>query len=133
MGRKAGQLVRCTCVKCGGIEMLPGCTSGFVCLACKPNQNRVSLKSKAHVAVAGAIRKGLLQPARNFACVDCGGPAIEYEHRDYTKPLEVQPICRRCNLRRGPAIGSDAMRRTTVYITSPGRVTHAAMLARDIA
>jgi hypothetical protein len=37
-------------------------------------------------------------------CVDCGAQARDYDHRDYNKPLEVDPVCRRCNLRRGPAI-----------------------------
>jgi hypothetical protein len=37
-------------------------------------------------------------------CVDCGAQARDYDHRDYNKPLEVNPVCRRCNLRRGPAI-----------------------------
>jgi hypothetical protein len=25
-----------------------------------------------------------------------------YEHRDYTKPLQVEPVCRSCNALRGP-------------------------------
>ncbi len=29
---------------------------------------------------------------------------MEYEHRDYNRPLHVDPICRRCNLLRGPGI-----------------------------
>lgn len=39
----------------------------------------------------------------DYECVDCGGVATEYEHRDYAKPLEVEPVCRGCNLRRGGA------------------------------
>lgn len=36
-------------------------------------------------------------------CVDCGAPARNYDHRDYSKPLEVEPVCHSCNLLRGPA------------------------------
>ena len=52
--------------------------------------------------VAAAIRNWELRPAHNFPCTDCGGPAREYDHRDYAKPLEVEPVCHRCNIRRGP-------------------------------
>jgi hypothetical protein len=38
-----------------------------------------------------------------FRCVDCGKRATCWEHRDYGKPLDVEPTCHRCNLRRGPA------------------------------
>lgn len=37
-------------------------------------------------------------------CVDCSGAAVEYDHRDYRQPLAVEPVCRSCNLKRGPAI-----------------------------
>lgn len=38
------------------------------------------------------------------ACVDCGRRATQYDHRDYNKPLDVDPVCRSCNQIRGPAI-----------------------------
>ena len=62
-------------------------------------------QSLAHKAVAKARYEGLLQSPRGMKCTDCGGEAIEYDHRDYDKPLIVEPVCRRCNIRRGPAIG----------------------------
>lgn len=37
-------------------------------------------------------------------CVDCGDPATGYDHRDYRKPLEVDPVCNPCNRRRGVAL-----------------------------
>lgn len=55
-------------------------------------------------AVAKAVAKGLLPRASQFACLDCGKPASQYDHRDYTKPLDVQPVCRSCNVIRGPAL-----------------------------
>ncbi|MFA5633142.1 MAG: hypothetical protein WC997_16665 [Porticoccaceae bacterium] len=33
--------------------------------------------------------------------------ATDYDHRDYRKPLSVEPVCRRCNLSRGYAIPAD--------------------------
>src|SRR5688572_10477609 len=53
--------------------------------------------------VAHAVRHGYLRPARDFACVDCGEPAKVYDHRDYSKPLDVQPVCHSCNNLRGSA------------------------------
>lgn len=38
-----------------------------------------------------------------YACVDCGGIAEQYDHRDYGRPLDVEPVCRACNVRRGAA------------------------------
>jgi hypothetical protein len=56
----------------------------------------------AHQIVARAIRHGELKPATEFDCVDCGDPAGVYDHRDYSKPLDVVPVCVTCNRRRGP-------------------------------
>lgn len=93
-----------TCTKCGGIEAVPGGSSYFVCSACKP-VDHYTLKPAylAHMAVAKARREGRLANPRDHACTDCGVPAIEYDHRDYSKPLAVDPVCRRCNILRGPA------------------------------
>lgn len=40
----------------------------------------------------------------SIACVDCGKPAEIYEHRDYSRPLDVEPTCVSCNRHRGTAI-----------------------------
>jgi len=55
----------------------------------------------AHSFVNAAIRCGDLPPPTHLLCVDCNEPAKEYDHRDYTKPLQVQAVCRRCNQKRG--------------------------------
>jgi hypothetical protein len=57
----------------------------------------------ANQAVAQAVRGGMLPNAKDCRCVDCGKPARDYDHRDYGHPLTVEPVCRSCNLRRGPA------------------------------
>lgn len=66
------------------------------------------LVSKARQVVQALIYKSIKQhgmpSAKSFFCVDCGNQAIDYDHRRYKSPLEVVPVCRSCNLRRGPAI-----------------------------
>lgn len=56
-----------------------------------------------HKLVRAAIKRGELKPIKGQLCTDCGAPAKDYDHRDYSKPLEVDPVCRSCNLNRGPA------------------------------
>lgn len=55
----------------------------------------------AHAAVQSALRDGRLPPVRELKCVDCGRQAECYDHRDYLKPLDVEPLCKRCDLQRG--------------------------------
>ncbi len=61
-------------------------------------------RGKAHSMVASAIKRGVLPKLDgSIACVDCGRRAHEYDHRDYGRPLEVEPVCRCCNKARGTA------------------------------
>ena len=69
---------------------------------------RVMMSYKCSQIVLKAIRRGELKRADEFECVDCGKPAYCYDHRDYSKPLDVDPVCNGCNIRRGPAIASVA-------------------------
>lgn len=101
-------LKRFTCVQCGGVSLVTGGTSCFRCAACRSaagESESQRLQRAAHAAVANAIRTGLLPHPSACGCVDCGNGAAQYDHRDYSKPLDVQPVCRSCNVRRGPAIG----------------------------
>jgi hypothetical protein len=98
---------RFTCTKCGAVELKTGGTCGFVCASCRIDAGQKvgrTNQEEAHHQVARAIRLGHMKPAREFGCTDCPAPAIEYDHRDYSKPLTVDPVCRRCNLKRGPAL-----------------------------
>lgn len=56
--------------------------------------------------VRRAIRRGEMERADAHSCVDCGKQARDYDHRDYLKPLDVVPVCRGCNVRRGTALDS---------------------------
>lgn len=61
-------------------------------------------RRKVTHAVKKAVKAGALRPVRELTCVDCGSPAFDYDHRRYMAPLDVEPTCRSCNLKRGPAL-----------------------------
>lgn len=62
----------------------------------------------AHAYVEAAVRHGDLPKLDgSVPCTDCGRAAQEYDHRDYKKPLEVDPVCRACNAARGPGLHRD--------------------------
>lgn len=111
-GRKPGSMVRLTCRICGDIELVRGGGGSFRCSKCRasgahlPRSSRSDWlgKDTAQRQVSISIRDGLLPSPRTLRCADCRGGAVEYEHRDYNRPLDVEPICRSCNLRRGPAV-----------------------------
>lgn len=77
------------------------------CAPCRDTHNHgmrlLSGAAAAHTAVARAVRKGELPLAKSCQCADCGRVAEQYDHRDYARPLDVQPVCRSCNFKRGPA------------------------------
>jgi hypothetical protein len=66
----------------------------------------------AHRYVAVAIYNGdLPRLDGGIKCSDCESPAKEYDHRDYKKPLEVEPVCMACNAARGPGINRGTERK----------------------
>ncbi len=87
------------CVKCGAVTWR-GHSSKY-CQQCDLIVEKINLWAMGRVA--NAVKAGKLPPVRTLTCVDCGAPAVGYDHRDYSKPLDVQPVCRRCNWKRGPA------------------------------
>ena len=97
-----------TCKGCGVVNEVVGGTSNYHCLTCRTALGMRDLstpKYLAHQAVAKARKQGLLADPRTLMCSDCEAQAIEYDHRDYSQPLVVSAVCRRCNLKRGPAAG----------------------------
>jgi hypothetical protein len=61
--------------------------------------------NRAHKAVQYAVKIGKLPNLKvEFVkCSDCDKRATRYDHRDYSKPLDVVPVCHGCNLLRGAA------------------------------
>lgn len=53
--------------------------------------------------VAGALRRGELQPPVGMTCVECGSVASVYDHRNYHLHLDVRPVCDTCNQSLPPA------------------------------
>lgn len=51
-----------------------------------------------------AVKVGFLPDPKTLVCADCGIPAQCYDHRDYNKPLDVAPVCRACNNKRGAGV-----------------------------
>jgi hypothetical protein len=120
VGRASQKLPRWAQLKfcarcCEPIELHPRSATARHCWACNIVRTRAKaafnrehrpLIYKAHQIVAREVEGGRL-PALGFGsgitCVDCGKYAAQcYDHRDYTKPLEVDPVCGGCNVRRGP-------------------------------
>lgn len=66
----------------------------------------------------------------------CGEPATVYEHRDYAQPLNTQPVCAKCNSRRGSAEGwkpSPDKAASDLKAVIPKAIHHAAKVAATIA
>ena len=61
------------------------------------------LRKYANIKVRTAVYSGLIKSARalNVQCTDCNSKATCYDHRDYTKPLDLDPVCASCNAKRG--------------------------------
>ena len=75
-----------------------------------------------------AVSRGQLRALDgSVACVDCGNPAVHYDHRDYDHPLEVEPVCQSCNIRRGAGANGDDSN------TEPTRISsHLARQLREL-
>ena len=71
---------------------------------------KVNRTDGAYRIVWMAIRYGFLPHPKTQKCVDCGEGAECYDHRDYNRPLDVEPVCHPCNVRRGPGIPFDESR-----------------------
>jgi hypothetical protein len=52
------------------------------------------VRAKARWTVNNAIRDGVIQ---REPCEECGGPNSEAHHEDYSQPLAVRWLCRRCH------------------------------------
>lgn len=95
---------RCLCAGCGD-DLSSYCGAIVWCPRCRHERQLVlgPIQLAAKQAIARAVVRGEMPPARQLRCFDCGVQALDYDHRDYTKPMNVQALCRSCNLLRGPA------------------------------
>ena len=88
--------------ECCGVADISARTKGArYCLQCRNSGRARWAMRRSHSVVAIAVKCHRLAPPTQFACVDCGGPANQYDHRDYSRPLDVVPVCRDCNFKRG--------------------------------
>lgn len=99
------------CMECG--RSLAGTRSYCRCLNC--HRVNEKFRTRARNLVARAIRAGELPSLAEggVSCVDCGRAADRYDHRDYSKPLSVDPVCRTCNRRRGPGVMGDLLKKAS--------------------
>ncbi len=93
---------QCICMRCNEQPVNHPTPRNLFCWPCKRERNAVAVRAIS--LVARAVKKGLMPKAKECVCVDCGLPAFDHDHRDYLKPLDVVPVCRGCNQRRGPAL-----------------------------
>ena len=54
----------------------------------------------ANACVREAVTRGWLDSATKRECADCGLPAHEYHHEDYSRPMDVVALCKACHLAR---------------------------------
>jgi hypothetical protein len=94
-----------TCARCGA-EGVPFSAMSHTRFCDPCIQEHYAEGNRAHRHVAYRVSKGIFQHATTHACTDCGKPARMYDHRDYTKTLEVDPVCGSCNQKRGAAYDS---------------------------
>lgn len=98
------------CAACGESFQSRATTPRTFCNECI-TQHRLE-GSRANTAIFKAVKAGVLPKVSSLKCSDCDRQAEAYDHRDYTRPLEVEPVCTQCNGKRGPAYNS-------VYRPSP--------------
>lgn len=77
---------------------------GILCTFRHNEKIKYSQMERAKGVVYVQVRKGKLPKPELFDCVDCGEEAKHWEHRDYLKPLQVEPVCPSCNSKRGPGL-----------------------------
>lgn len=65
----------------------------------KPTRTDAEIKWREYVTriTLTAVKLGFLPDPVDCACVDCGRNAECFDHRDYSKPLAVEPVCLACN------------------------------------
>lgn len=100
------------CEQCGA-DIRKRYRGSRFCFPCTEIRARMSIRkyvpnndnAKSRAVTKYAVKVGFLPDPTNFICMDCKGRQAQcYDHRDYSKPLEVDPVCLRCNNSRGRGI-----------------------------
>jgi hypothetical protein len=94
---------RCACCMKKMPEPDEICLCGSCHYILRLKQEAQRLRNVARGVICYAMQKGrLLDLSKaNVQCVDCGKRALVWDHRDYTKPMLVDPVCYSCNGLRG--------------------------------
>lgn len=80
-----------------------GCAQSTVAEWCSDGAIPEGRQYQIELATAGALvadKPALREPM--------AAPTKGYDHRDYSKPWAVEPVCDRCNTLRGPAKAAKA-------------------------
>lgn len=76
----------------------------------KPQKKLSKARQEAAYAVRQAMKSGVLvnlyRDYHEIQCSDCDRKASCWDHRDYSRPLDVEPVCHGCNNRRGAGINA---------------------------
>lgn len=95
-----------TCLDCGA-DITKSHWNRRYCELCSVGnafyRRYVNGQQDAVIAVNRIVSAGAISMARSCKCVDCGRDAHAYDHRDYSRPLDIEPVCASCNAKRGPA------------------------------
>ena len=100
-----GFTTSCGCVRCEMAAEMGRNTKVYVGLSNEEVRRRANERyhrrhpnrNKANKQVTKAIKAGILPPAETEFCFACGSDAHHYHHVDYSKPMEVIPVCRSCH------------------------------------
>lgn len=96
------------------MKACPDCGNGFQrryarrCDVCTATRQAYLVFGSGQMLAQGEVYKaqkaGLIPRPADCQCADCGDKAAVHDHRDYNFPLQVEQVCRRCNILRGHAI-----------------------------
>ena len=98
---RATSMIKFDCLRCGKPTVRPCQAFQHLCVRCSGEHYYEGDRARARLGAA--VKSGKISPAHTKMCVDCGYQAQVHDHRDYTKPLEVDPVCKSCNGYRGMA------------------------------
>ena len=99
------------CFRCS-YEWVPRIENIKTCAKCrspywdiaKDKLQYMKMRGWAASVVQNAKYRGYVGRPEDQKCVDCGKQAKHWEHRNYARPLIIEPVCQSCNLKRKHSI-----------------------------